>query len=90
MEDRRAHERITEVETVLDKHLKEHSKFERALAENVKQTTQIAANTSELASNTAELIAILKNVKGLRTFIVWATPIAFAIGAIVLFIKGGK
>lgn len=83
MEDRRAHERISEVEIVLDKHLKEHSKFERALAENVRQTTQIAANT-------AELVTILKNVKGIRSFIVWATPVAIAIGAIVIFIKGGK
>lgn len=83
MEDRRAHDRLDSVETTLDKHIKEHSKFERALSENVKQTTQIAANT-------AELVTIFRNVKGIRTFVVWATPIAIAIGALMLFIKGGK
>lgn len=83
MEDRRAHDRISIVEVTLDKHLKEHSKFERALAENVRQTTQIAANTTEL-------VEIMKNVKGIRSFIVWAAPIAVAIGGIVVFIKGGK
>jgi len=83
MEDRRAHERIDIVEKSLSKHLTEHSKFEKALAENVKMTTQIAANTSEL-------VTILKNVKGVRSFFVWATPIVVSLAALVMWIRSIK
>ena len=69
MEDRRAHERIDEVKLIVDVHLKEHSLFEAALAENIRVST-------ETAKNTAELVEIFRTTKGLRNFIVWVTPIA--------------
>jgi len=80
MEDRRAHERIDSVEKVVNTHLKEHSKFERALAENVRVST-------ETAKNTAELVEIFKAAKGFRTFIIWLTPIAVSVVALWAWVK---
>ena len=80
-EDRRAHERIDSVEKVVTQHIKEHSKFERALAENVKMST-------ETAKNTAELVEILKGAKGLRNFMVWVAPLAVGIIAVGAWLKG--
>ena len=79
-EDHRAHERIDGLEGVIRTHLAEHSKFERSLAENTEMTKQIAANT-------AELVTLVKGAKGLRSFVVWFTPIAIAIGVVWAWIK---
>lgn len=83
MEDRRAHERIDDVKTVLDKHLEDHRKFEDALAENTHLTKTIASNTSEL-------VELVRGAKGLRSFIIWAAPIAAFIAAMVAYIRNVK
>lgn len=80
MEDRRAHDRIDKVEETVANHIKEHSKFEHALAENVRVST-------ETANNTAELVAIFRTAKGVRGFIVWISPIALAVIATWSWIK---
>ena len=72
MEDKRAHERIDGLESVVKNHIIEHTKFEKALAENTDLTKTIAKNTSEL-------VTLVKGAKGLRTFLVWAAPIALAV-----------
>jgi len=86
-EDRRAHERIDTVEKTVIDHIKEHSKFEKALAENVRMTTETAKNTAELVANTTELIAIFKGAKGFRAFIMWVWPYVAGGAAVWAWIK---
>lgn len=95
MEDRRAHERLDMAEThifdvkrVVDKHIKEHSKFEKALADNVLMTTKIADNTAEIIELFKILLAIAKGAGWVRSFVVWVTPIGVAVAALMLWIKG--
>ena len=72
-ETRRAHERITDLEDLFQTHVRDHGHLERAVAENTRITQQIANNTSEL-------VALVSGAKGLRSFVVWAAPMAaFAI-----------
>ena len=80
MEDKRAHERINNLESTVEKHLIEHSKFEKALLENTRMTAQIAENTTEL-------VTLVRGAKGLRTFMVWVTPLVIACAAIVAWIR---
>ena len=83
MEDRRAHDRIEKLETVVQTHLIEHSRFEADLQKNTKLTQEIADNTSDI-------VALLKGVKGLRSFVVWGAPVVLAFAAIISFIRGWK
>lgn len=83
VEDRRAHERLDLVEDKMDKHLADHARFELAIAENTELTKQIAENTSELVN-------IVKGAKGLRSFVIWAAPIAAAVAACWAFFKDVK
>ena len=78
--DQRAHERLDSVEKIVVEHIKEHTKFEAALAENVRVST-------ETAKNTGELVEILRGVKGLRSFVVWAAPLAVCVAAVWHFIR---
>lgn len=80
MEDRRAHERIDELESVVGDHINSHEKFEQALEHNT-------ALTKEIADNTAELVQLVRGAKGLRTFIIWSAPIAAALAAALAWIK---
>lgn len=80
MEDRRAHERITTLEEILRNHVEGHVKFEAAIAENTKLTQTIADNTSEI-------VALVKGAKGLRSLMVWATPLVVAILAVWGWLK---
>ena len=79
-ETRRAHERITNLETVMASHMAEHT----ALAESILLNTQL---TREISSNTAELVTLVKGVKGLRSFVVWAAPLAAALLALWAWLK---
>lgn len=72
--------RIDQVEEVVNDHLKEHSKFEKALAENVRMTTQIAENT-------AELVLLFKGAKGIRALLLWLGPPAAILLAVYAWIK---
>lgn len=81
MEDKRAHERINNLESAVTRHFDEHSKFEQALSDNTTLTKQIA-------DNTAELVVIVKSAKGLRSFVIWVTPIAIAVAAVWAWVKG--
>lgn len=80
MEDRRAHERISSLEETINNHVNEHARFEAAIAENTKLTQAIA-------DNTAELVALVKGAKGLRSLMVWATPLIVAILAVWGWLK---
>ncbi len=80
MEDRRAHKRIDELETVVADHIGSHEKFEQVLEHNT-------ALTKEIAGNTAELVQLVRGAKGLRTFIIWFAPIAAALTAAWAWIK---
>lgn len=72
--------RIDIVEEVVDNHIKEHSKFEKALAENVRMTTQIADNTSEL-------VLLFRGAKGMRALVLWTAPIVAAVLALWAWVK---
>ena len=61
--------------------LAEHSRFEESLTENTELTKQLVINTQEI-------IAIIKGVKGFRTFMVWLTPFVVTIGAIIAWFRG--
>jgi len=74
MEDRRAHDRLDDMERRL-------TKFEANLRINTELTRTIA-------SNTTELVSLVKGAKGLRKFVVWAAPIVAAAIAIWAYIKG--
>lgn len=80
MEDRRAHDRIDGVEVIVNEHIKEHSKFEKALADNVRATTRIAENT-------AELVVLFSGAKGMRALLLWIAPIAAILAAAWVWLK---
>lgn len=81
MEDRRAHDRIDVIEQDMKRHREEHERFEKALTENT-------ILTQTIASNTTELVEIIKGAKGLRSFVIWAAPIAAAIAGTYAYFKG--
>lgn len=83
MLDQRAHDRIDTLDISFKSHLVEHSRFEADLKKNT-------ALTQEIADNTGELVALFKGIKGLRSFVMWATPIVIAVVAIIAFIRGYK
>lgn len=71
-----AHERIEMLESWKNKHVEEHARFEAMIAENTRLTKTIADNTKEL-------VDLVRGAKGLRSLLVWATPIVvFALGAV--------
>ena len=74
MDDRRAHDRLDEMDRRL-------TKFEANLRINTELTRTIAANTTEL-------VDLVKGAKGLRKFVIWATPIVAAVLALWAYIKG--
>lgn len=74
MEDKRAHERLDVIELEMEEHRKEHKDFEASIRENTELTKTIEANTSEL-------VALFKGATHVRSFFIWASPIAaFGIG----------
>lgn len=79
MEDRHAHARIDALEEKLTVHFDAHVGWEKALSENT-------ALTKTIADNTAELVTLVKGAKGLRTFLLWVTPLAVAAEAIYLWL----
>lgn len=76
MDDRRAHERIGHLEEVVGKHLIDHARFEESLLRNTELTMKIAENTSEL-------VTLVRGAKGLRTFMVWVTPVVIGVAAVI-------
>lgn len=82
MEDRRAHERITNLEGALERHLEEHSLLEDSLKENTRLT-------QEVANNTSELVALVKGLRGLRAFFFWVAPIVAVWAAVMTYFKKG-
>lgn len=72
-EDRRAHVRISNLEERLNI-------FEKKLDINT-------AATQTIAENTTEIVSLIKGAKGLRSFVVWATPIAAAVAVVWVFFK---
>lgn len=83
MEDRRAHERLDTLEDVVKSHIDSHAKFESALEHNTMLT-------KEIADNTKELVTLVRGAKGLRTFVVWAAPIAAALAAAWSWVEAHK
>ena len=73
MEDKRAHERIDNLERRM-------AGFETDLAENTTVTKRIEKNTSEL-------VTLVKGAKGLRAFVMWVTPIAATISIAYTYVK---
>lgn len=67
MEDKRAHERLNLLEAALTTHIKEHIKLNSSM------------NT--IRDNTVELVALVKGVKGFRSFVIWVAPFIAAIFA---------
>lgn len=74
MEDKRAHERLDSLEILMVNHIKEH----------------IELNTSlkVISENTAELVALVKGVKGFRSFVLWVAPFVAALFALWAWAKG--
>jgi len=84
LEDRRAHERLDKVEADMKLHMEEHRKLEAALIESTDLTKSIEANTKELVN-------LFKGASNVRTFFVWASPIAAFFGglwAFIVWLKG--
>ena len=79
MEERRVNERLTVVEEWVDKHEQRHNEFEAALRHNTELTKSIEANTHEL-------VTLFRGASNMRTFFVWASPIAAALAGIWAFI----
>lgn len=77
MEDQRAHERITSLESVVNNHMVEHSRFEKSLEDNTKLTQEIADNTSEL-------VMLFRGAKGMSAFIRWIWPFMLVIAAVLI------
>lgn len=73
MEDRRAHDRITSLEDVVEKHIQEHTKFETSL--------------KNIEANTAELVELVRGAKGIRQLIVWAAPLVAFFVALYAWVK---
>jgi len=73
MEDRRAHDRIDTIQEEVKKHLAEHARFEESL--------------KTIADNTSELVEMVRGAKGLRSFVIWAAPIAAALAAAWAWMK---
>lgn len=82
LEDRRAHQRIDNLETIVKDHLAAHTRFEEALAENTKITKSIQESTASTAKSVKEVVVLLHGLKSIRTFAVWASPIFAALAAI--------
>ena len=78
MEERRVHERLTVVEQWVDKHEQRHNEFEEALRHNTELTQAIEVNTREL-------VILYRGANNVRTFFVWASPIAATIASIWAF-----
>lgn len=76
----RAHKRITKLEEMFFKHLEGHNRFEQAIVEN----TRI---TKEIAKNTADIVAFFAGAKGLRTFVLWASPVIAVCMAVWAWLK---
>lgn len=80
MEDRRAHERIDQVEIALKKHLDSHSIMEDSVR--------------RIAENTSELVELFRGAKGLRKLLIWIWPFVLIVATIFAgafaYIKGGK
>jgi len=60
--------------------MSDHTRFEQAIAANT-------ALTKGIADNTAELVTLVKGAKGLRSFVVWAAPIAAVLAAAWAWLK---
>jgi len=73
MEERRTHERLETLESIVKGHLNEHKKFEESL--------------KTIADNTSELVEMVRGAKGLRSFVIWAAPIAAALAAFWTWMK---
>lgn len=73
MEDKRAHARIDSLETLMANHMQEH--------------TELTTSLKTISDNTAELVAIVKGVKGVRTFVLWLAPFVAAVYALWAWIK---
>ena len=78
MEDHRTHERLTVVEQGVDKHEQRHCDFEEALRHNTELTQAIEVNTREL-------VILYRGANNVRTFFIWASPIAATIASIWAF-----
>lgn len=74
MEDRRAHERIDNLEKALTKIAEAQARSDKALAENTELTRQLVANTQTL-------VDLVRGARWLRGAILWLTPVVAALFA---------
>jgi hypothetical protein len=84
--ERRAHARIDDLtgkfsafHLAFQDHVKQHNELE----ESVKENTELTRAT---ANNTGELVKIFKGAKAMRSFFVWASPVAAAIAGVYAFL----
>lgn len=76
MEDRRAHDRIDNIEKTLAVHAARQTSLEGAIKDN----TRI---TQEVADNTSELVSLFRGAKGMRSFVMWMWPFLLVISAML-------
>ena len=79
--DPHAHARIDKLEKSVEGLYEEHRELKSALDRNTDLTQQIADNTSEIVS-------LVKGFKGLRTLIVWLSPVVVAWVAFTQYLQG--
>jgi len=75
------HQRLSKVEKAVDELHRNHKSLEKSLHENT-------ALTQTIADNTSELVSLVKGVKGIRTLIVWVTPIVAGVLGLIAYFKG--
>jgi len=74
-DERRAHDRIDQLEDVVKVHLLDHIRIEAELKKNTDLTQKIADNTTEI-------VELFKGMKSFRTFVLWCAPL------IAIFVAG--
>lgn len=79
-DDRRAHDRISALETQFNGHLSDHKRFEDSIIENTRITRQIAENTTEI-------VELVKGAKFMRQMLMWMAPIIVACASLWAWIK---
>ena len=80
MEDRRAHERIDNLEATLKKLADAQERTDAALTENT-------ALTRQLVQNTQTLVDLVRGAKAFRGAILWMTPVVAAVYVVVSWIR---
>lgn len=80
LEDRRAHARLDTLQEVIAKHLSDHAKYEKAIADNTDLIKKIVENTSKL-------VTLYEGAVNFRNFLIWVSPVVVIIAGVVVWVR---